>query len=167
MIADERASLSKGQVGWRLGVMALGLLVLLGAQVADTNDWFPLGSLSQYATPRPADGSVVTTSLEGTTDDGTIVQVPLSPASIGMSRAEVESQGARIIENPDLLGGLARSRSQLHPDAIALRELRLVRSERQLRAARLVGPTEVRVLATWVAGPGADPQTHAAGTATR
>lgn len=151
MIQREGTDLSAPQVGWRAGVLGLGVLVLLAGQVADTNDWFPLGSLSQYATPRAADGSVVSTSLEGTTLDGRVVPVPLSPGSIGMSRAEVEAQGQRIIADPDLLGVLARSRARLHPDAPALSELRLVRSEQRLRDARLVGPTEVRVLATWTA----------------
>ncbi|WP_432510234.1 hypothetical protein [Kineococcus sp. SYSU DK001] len=143
--------LSRGSVAWRVGAVGAGLAVLLGGQLVDTNDWFPLGSLSQYATPRPADGSVVTTSLEGTTVDGEVVQVPLTPAGVGLSRAEVEGQGQRIIAHPGLLGDLARSRAALHPDAAPLRELRLVRSERRLRDARLVGPTDVRVLATWTA----------------
>lgn len=149
---DEGADLTRRQVAWRVGALGLGLVVLLGAQFADTNDWFPLGSLSQYATPRPADGNVVTTSLEGTTVDGEVVRVPLSPASMGMSRAEVESQGQRIVADPGLLGVLARSRAALHPGAPELVELRLVRSERQLRDARIVGVPDVEVLATWTAG---------------
>lgn len=149
MTRDEGDDLSRRQVGWRVGAVGLGLAVLLSAQVADTNDWFPLGSLSQYATPRPADGSVVTTSLEGTTVDGEVVRVPLSPSAIGMSRAEVESQGQRIISDPDLLGVLARSRAELHPEAPVLTQLRLVRSERRLSDAQVVGPVDVRVLASW------------------
>lgn len=161
MTAIEETDLSRWQVRWRVSVVGLGLLVLLGAQVADTNDWFPFGSLSQYATPRAVDGSVVSTTLEGTTLDGRVVPVALTPASIGMSRAEVEAQGQRIIADPALLGVLARSRAQLHPGADALHELRLVRSERQLRDARLVGPVTVRVLATWT-DPGSTPPATAA-----
>ncbi|MEW1958893.1 hypothetical protein [Kineococcus sp. NPDC059986] len=143
--------LSPRSVAWRVAALGAGVAVLLGGQLADTNDWFPLGSLSQYATPRPADGSVVSTSLEGTTVDGRTVPVPLSPAAVGLSRAELEGQGQRIIADPALLGDIARSRAALHPGADRLRQLRLVRSEQQMRDARLVGPTEVRVLATWTA----------------
>jgi len=139
------------QIGWRVGALAVGVGVLLTAQVVDTNDWFPLGSLSQHATARPADGSVVATSLEGTTVDGEIVPVRLTPGSVGLSRAEVEAQGQRIIADPALLAGLMASRAALDPDAPALSELRLVRTEQQLRDARLVGPKDVRVLATWSA----------------
>ena len=138
-------------VAWRVAALGAGVVVLLAGQLTDTNDWFPLGSLSQYATPRPADGSVVTTSLEGTTLDGRVVPVALSPASVGLSRAEVEAQGQRIIADPALLGDLARSRAALHPGTEPLRALRLVRTERQLRDSRLVGPDSVRVLATWTA----------------
>ncbi|WP_432544325.1 hypothetical protein [Kineococcus sp. SYSU DK002] len=151
MSATGTGDLSRGSVAWRAGAVCAGLVVLLGGQLLDTNDWFPLGSLSQYATPRSADGSVVSTSLEGTTVDGEVVEVPITPAGVGLSRAEVEGQGQRIIAHPELLGELARSRARLHPDEVPLRELRLVRSERQLRDARLVGPTDVRVLATWTA----------------
>ncbi|GAA0315900.1 hypothetical protein [Kineococcus aurantiacus] len=151
MSTTSTGELPPGSVAWRVAAVGVGLAVLLGGQLADTNDWFPLGSLSQYATPRSADGSVVMTSLEGTTVDGEVVQVPLSPRSIGMSRAEVESQGQRIVADPQLLGVLARSRQQLHPGAAPLRELRLVRSEHQLHDARVVGPAAVRVLATWTA----------------
>lgn len=158
-VPHDAADLSRRQVAWRVGAVGLGLVVLIGAQFADTNDWFPLGSLSQYATPRPADGSVVTTSLEGTTASGEVVHVPLTPTSIGMSRAEVESQGQRIIADPALLGVLDRSRSSLHPDAPALQELRLVRTERELRDSRVVGAPSVRVLATW--RPAGDPSTAA------
>jgi hypothetical protein len=153
VIPREEDDLSPAQVGWRVGALAVGVGVLLAAQVVDTNDWFPLGSLSQYAAARPADGSVVATSLEGTTVDGEVVPVRLTPGSVGLSRAEVEGQGQRIIADPELLGALATSRARLHPQAPALRELRLVRTEQQLRDARLVGPRDVRVLARWTVTP--------------
>ncbi len=136
-------------MAWRVGAVGVGLVVLLGGQLADTNDWFPLGSLSQYATPRPVDGSVVSTSLEGLTTDGRIVPVPLSPGSVGMSRAELEAHGQEIIADPSLLGVLAASHARLRPGSPALRELRLVRSEQSMRNSRLVGSPTVRVLATW------------------
>lgn len=151
MSSASPGELSRGSVAWRVAAVGAGLAVLLAGQLVDTNDWFPLGSLSQYATPRSADGSVVATSLEGTTVDGQDVEVPLGPDSVGLSRSEVESQLQRITADPALLGDLARSRALLHPGAAPLRELRLVRTERRLRDARVVGTPEVRVLATWQA----------------
>lgn len=141
--------LSVPRSAWRVLVLVVGLAVLLGAQLRDTNDWFPLGSLSQYATPRASDGTVVSTYLEGTTADGEVVRVALSPGSVGLSRSELESQQLRVIDHPELLGDLARSRAALHPSAPLLDGLRLVRSSQRLRDATASGAPELTVLAQW------------------
>jgi hypothetical protein len=148
-VDDGPARLSATRSAWRVLVLLLGLVVLVGAQLRDTNDWFPLGSLSQYATPRASDGTVVATYLEGTTDDGEVVQVPLSPGSVGLSRSELESQQLRVVDHPELLGDLARSRAALHPSAPRLAQLRLVRSSQRLQDATAVGAPELTVLAEW------------------
>jgi len=144
-----------GRLGAVLRVLAvlLGGVVLLGGQLRDTNDWFPLGSLSQYATPRSPDGTVVALSLLGTGADGRAVDVALSPQSVGLSRAEVESQQGRIVADPALLGQLAATRARLHPHAEPLRALALVRTTRQLRGGSVVGAPRTQDLARWTASP--------------
>jgi hypothetical protein len=92
---------------------------------------------------------VVSTYLEGTTRDGEVVRVALSPASVGLSRSELESQPGRVVEHPELLGALARSRAALHPSAPVLDDLRLVRSSQRLREASADGEPELTVLAEW------------------
>lgn len=148
-MSDGPPRLSAVRSGWRILVLLLGLGVLLTAQLRDTNDWFPLGSLSQYATPRASDGTVVSTFLEGTTADGEVVRVALSAGSVGLTRSELESQQGRVVEHPELLGELARSRAELHPGAPVLDGLRLVRSTVQLRDSSAQGEPELQVLAEW------------------
>ena len=58
------ATLTPAARGWRLAVVAVGLVVLGYAQFADTNDLFPFGSLSQYATARDMNGTVRSVFLE-------------------------------------------------------------------------------------------------------
>jgi len=152
---EQQAGDDVGRVGGVLRVLAvvLGGAVLLGGQLRDTNDWFPLGSLSQYATPRSPDGTVVALSLQGTGVDGRAVDVALSPQSVGLSRAEVESQQARIVADPALLGQLAATRTHLHPHAEPLGSLALVRTTRRLSGGSVVGTPTTTDLARWTATP--------------
>lgn len=77
------------------------------------------------------------------------MRVALSPGSVGLSRSELESQQLRVIDHPELLGDLARSRAALHPSAPLLDGLRLVRSSQRLRDATASGAPELTVLAQW------------------
>lgn len=115
----------------------------------DTNDLFPLGSLSQYATARDMDGTVRSVYLEADTADGRRVRVALDAREVGVGRAEVEGQLARVLADPSLLQALADARSELRPQEPPLRTLHLMRSERQLRDGVEVGTPAVEELATW------------------
>lgn len=145
--------------GARIGrTLALGaaLVVLTAGQVVDTNDWFPLGSLSQYATARDLDGTVRSVYLEADTADGRRVRVPLDAREVGVGRAEIEGQLSRILADPSLLQALADARADLRPDRPALRTLHLMRSERQLRDGVEVGTPVVQELTTWQVPAGRD-----------
>jgi hypothetical protein len=50
--------LSRLSVGWRIGVTAIALVILTCGQLLNTNDFFPLGSLTQYATAKDLNGTV-------------------------------------------------------------------------------------------------------------
>lgn len=150
------------------GIATVAVLVVLGVgQWRDTNDLFPFGSLSQYATARSMDGTVRSVFLQadtvdtagpdntagpddpGSTNPEDRITVPLDQQVVGVGRAEVEGQLALIVEDPSLLQGLAESYSELHPDRPPLRRLYLMRSQRQLQDGIAVGTATVEELVTW------------------
>ena len=145
--------LSRGGRLARLVALAAALAVLAAGQVLDTNDWFPLGSLSQYATARDMDGTVLSVYLEADTVDGRRIGVPLDAREVGVGRAEIEGQLSRIVDDPSLLQALADARAELRPGRPPMRTLHLMRSERQLRDGVEVGSPSVEELATWQVRP--------------
>lgn len=144
------------------GVVTLAVLAVLGyGQWRDTNDLFPFGSLSQYATARDMNGTVRSVFLQAETagpdspgptagpDAPERITVPLDQQVVGLGRAEVEGQLTRIVDDPSLLQGLAEAYSEMHPDRPPLRRLYLMRSERQLQDGVAVGTATVEELASW------------------
>lgn len=123
---------SRVGIAWRLGLTAAALVILMLGQLRDTNDYFPLGSLSQYATARDMNGTVRSTFIVADTVSGTQVRVPLNPRGVGIGRADIEAQLNRIIDDPSLLQGIADAWAELHPDADQYVKLYLMRNTYQL-----------------------------------
>ncbi|QGH68454.1 hypothetical protein [Pseudactinotalea sp. HY158] len=137
---------------WRLTATFAALAVLTAGQIVDTNDWFPLGSLSQYATPRDLDGTVRSVTLRADFPDAEDRHVALSEHVVGTGRAEVEGQLQRFIDDPELLGVFARSYAQLNPGRPLPEVLYLKRSTQQLRDGEADGEPTVEILVEWHAG---------------
>ena len=137
-------------VSWRLGATFVALVVLTLGQLHDTNDYFPLGSLSQYATPRDMDGTVRSTYIMADTVSGDHVRVPLHKDGVGVGRADIESQLDRIVDDPSLLQGLADAWSELRPDADQYTALYVMRETTQLEDGLQAGEPTVEELTTWV-----------------
>src|SRR5918996_5203596 len=112
----EPIRLSARSVVWRLIVVVVCLVVLAGAQLTDTDDYFPLSRLSQYAFAPGADGVVKSTYIQAVNTDGQQVRVPLNAKGVGVGRAEVEGQLRRIIDDPSLLQAIANGWAGLQPD---------------------------------------------------
>jgi hypothetical protein len=129
-----------------LGVLAYG-------QIRDTNDLFPLGSLSQYATARDMNGTIRSVYLTADTAEASGERISLDQSVVGVGRAEIEGQLDRIVEHPRLLQSLAAAYAELHPNRPLLRVLHLMRSERQLRDGLVVGEPKTEELATWSVQP--------------
>ncbi|TDE10385.1 hypothetical protein [Jiangella asiatica] len=141
--------ISRVGVGWRLGVTAVALTVLTFGQLHDTNDYFPLGSLSQYATPRDMDGTVRSVYMLADTTGGDQVRVPLNPGGVGVGRADIESQLDRIVADPSLLQGIADAWSELHPEADPYVRLYVMRDTFQLEDGLQQGTPTTEELTTW------------------
>ncbi|RCS90544.1 hypothetical protein CIK61_18300, partial [Brevibacterium aurantiacum] len=62
--ATKPKPMSTWSITWRLGATAVALIILTCGQFLNTNDFFPLGSLTQYATAKDLNGTVNSTCIE-------------------------------------------------------------------------------------------------------
>ncbi|HEU4541103.1 MAG TPA: hypothetical protein VFR23_08240 [Jiangellaceae bacterium] len=147
--ADEPLRLSATSVAWRLIVVVVCLVVLIFAQLTDTDDFFPLSRLSQYAYAPGHDGIVKSTYILADTTEGEQVRVPLNSEGVGIGRAEVEGQLSRIIDDPSLLQAIANAWAELHPDQPQYEALYLMRDFYELADGKPSGNRETVELAYW------------------
>jgi hypothetical protein len=141
--------LSAISVAWRLIVVVVCLVVLTFAQLTDTDDFFPLSRLSQYALAPGRDGVVKSTYILADNTEGEQVRVPLNATGVGIGRAEIEGQLGRIIDDPSLLQAIANAWAELHPDQPQYQRLFLKRDIYQLVDGRPAGGRETIELAVW------------------
>src|SRR5699024_12877607 len=88
----------------RAAVMVLLVGILVAAQFLRADNWFPLGSIGQYAYPRDPEGDVINTYVMGTNNTGAEVRVGLTPASAAIAREEFVLHLPKIMEDADVLG---------------------------------------------------------------
>lgn len=138
---------------WRLVVAAAALGALTLGQIHDTNDYFPFGSLSQYATGSNPNGQVRSLYMLADTTDGEQVRVPLNPRGVGVGRAEIEYQLDRILADPSLLQGIADAQEALHPDRAQYTKLYVMRDVYQLVDGAQQGERVTEELTTWEVRP--------------
>jgi hypothetical protein len=102
-----------------------------------------------YSTRNSLDGRVNAARLELQFADGERAQIGISPASVGLRRAEVEGQQDRFEARPRLLGHLAETYETLHPEAPPVVAVRLFDVIVRLRGGRPFGTPVEETLATW------------------
>lgn len=151
--ASPVARLPRKSVAWRLGLTAAALVGLALGQLHDTNDYFPLGSMSQYATARDRDGTVRSTYMLADNADGEQVRVPLNPTGVGIGRAEIEGQIGRIVDDPSLLQAIANAWAALHPLQPRYEVLYVMRDTYHLVDGAPSGERETVELTRWEVGP--------------
>lgn len=145
----ESRILTSSSKTWRLVATALVFGVLTAGQIVNTNDWFPLGTLSQYSYGRPLNSPTRSIGILAVTQEGQEVKVPLNTTGVGIGRAEIEGQAQRIIDDPSILEALARSWHGLHPDQPQYQELKMIRTTRYVEDGIPTGELETELLATW------------------
>jgi len=142
--------MSRIGMGWRIGATAIALVILTAGQFLNTNDFFPLGSLTQYATAKDLNGEVNSTCIAAQfpgEDEPT--KLAFNIDTVGIERGDVESQLPRVIANPELLQTLADSYIRLHPGQPEPERMILCRTTTQLENGRSVGEPVTKVLAEW------------------
>lgn len=142
--------MSKWSICWRITVTAVAFAVLTAGQFLNTNDFFPLGSLTQYATAKDLNGSVNSTCIAAKfPSEDEPRKLGFNTATVGIERGDVESQLDRVIAKPELLQTLADSYVRLHPDEPKPETMILCRETTQLKNGISVGEPTKKVLATW------------------
>ncbi|GAA0037192.1 MULTISPECIES: hypothetical protein [Brevibacterium] len=148
--AKGRKPMSKLGMGWRIAVTAVALIILTAGQFLNTNDFFPLGSLTQYATAKDLNGEVNSTCIAAQfPGEDEPRRLAFNTATVGIERGDVESQLQRVIDNPELLQTLADSYIRLHPGQPEPEKMILCRDTTQLSNGRSVGEPVTRTLAEW------------------
>ncbi|WP_209325697.1 hypothetical protein [Brevibacterium renqingii] len=142
--------LTRLSIGWRIGVTAVALIILTCGQFLNTNDFFPLGSLTQYATAKDLDGTVNSTCISARfPGEDEPRRLAFNTATVGIERGDIESQIDRVVSHPELLQTLADSYVRLHPDEPKPEEMILCRTTTQLENGRSVGEPTLTELANW------------------
>ncbi|MCU4296205.1 hypothetical protein D3I60_03750 [Brevibacterium permense] len=142
--------LSKVSIGWRIVVPAIAFVILTCGQFLNTNDFFPLGSLTQYATAKDLNGTVNSTCIEAEfPGEDEPRRLGFNAATVGIERGDVESQLDRVIAHPELLQSMADSYVRLQPDEPKPETMILCRTTTQLKNGLAVGESEQTTLATW------------------
>ena len=144
--ADAEISLTPRSRSWRLAVSAVVVVLLAVGTFWGSDDDFPFGPLRMYATSTSPNGRVGLTAVWGTTVTGEDVKI--SPGALGMRNAELEGQLPRLVDNPHLLGALARTYHERFPDRPEFVHVRLQRNYKDLEDGEVVGRHTV-VVAEW------------------
>ncbi|MGY5882772.1 hypothetical protein [Modestobacter lacusdianchii] len=136
--------LSPGGRRARLAAAVVVLALLLAGSVWGDDDAFPFGPFRMYSTRADPDTPVVSTRVVGLTAAGE--EVRLSGGEVGLRRAEFEGQLPRISRDPSMLGLLADSYAERHPDAEELVQVQVVQRRFELEDGQRTGEVSDRVL---------------------
>jgi hypothetical protein len=129
-----------------LGVAIVAVLVT--AQFTRGNDWFPLGTLGQYAYPRDPDGAVINTYLTGTTTEGDEVRIGLTARSAGITRVELEVHLDELAHDPSMLAGIVEVWEGNHP-GVELATMTVRQTVHRMANGAVDGEPEERVVLSW------------------
>jgi len=121
----------------RLAVTAVVFALVMAGTVWGNDSDFPFGPFRMYSTRADPDAPVVSTRVVGLTGGGQ--EVRISGGEVGLRRAEFEGQLPRVQEHPPLLGLLAETYAERHPDAESLVTVRVVHRRFELVDGRRTG----------------------------
>ncbi|MEV4655211.1 hypothetical protein [Micromonospora sp. NPDC049301] len=133
----------------RLGVTALGLVLLLVGTLWGSDDDFPFGPFRMYSTSNPPNAPAPDTRVEGVNSTGVVID--LDQDATGIRRAEIEGQQDRYAADPELLAEVADAYAERHPDAAALVEVRIVIRWHGIHAGRPTGRHIDETVVRWQA----------------
>lgn len=152
--APKRKPLSAVGRTWRLGAVAVALVLLIHGSAVGDDDQFPFGPMSQYSFRIDPDGEIRALWVEADLVDGSHQRLDISNAGdVGVARAEIEGQLHLILADPDRLATLAEAWHRLHPDRPELRRIIVGQDVVELADGREAG-RRTDVFTSWNAAPG-------------
>jgi hypothetical protein len=146
---DGPRRLSAAAKGWRIALLATLTALFLAGSLKGDDPWWPFGPWRMFSTSQAATGSVWASAIQVETTPGTWFDAPLSPANVGLNRAEVEGRIPQIVADPSMLGTLAASHSKLRPGSDPWIGVRVVRRETVIVNRVPTGQVNLTILATW------------------
>jgi len=142
--------------GWRVAVAAALAGGYLAGSLVGQDSWWPFGPWRMFATSTAPTGDVTVLALQvAAAADPAWRDSALTPADIGLNRAEVEGRQVELAADPRILRTLASAHARLHPRDPAWTGIRLVRRATVLRDGRPTGELRESVLVQWTAEAGA------------
>jgi hypothetical protein len=147
--ADERMSLSRVGRSWRIVLLGALVALFVAGSLKGDDPWWPFGPWRMFSTSQAPTGAVVAMAIQAETTEGVWFDAALSPANVGLNRAEVEGRIPQILADPAMLGTLAKSHSRLRPHDAPWVGVRLVRRASVIVDRVPTGRVDSSVLATW------------------
>ncbi len=131
-------------------MLILAALFLGGTFVGDDH-WWPFSPWRMYSTSTGPDTAVRSTLIEVRTAAAPEVwsPAPLTPAQVGLNRAEVEGRLDRIRRDPAMLATLATSHGRLRPQDPQWLGIRVVQRSYVLKDRAPTGEVTEEILAQW------------------
>jgi hypothetical protein len=134
----------------RTAVLAALTLAFVLGSVVGQDSWWPFSPWRMFSTSTPPSGTIVSLAVQvRTADEPEWHDTALTPASIGLNRAEVEGRSGVIQAHPAMLGTLAASHARLRPHDAPWTAARLVRRQTVLHDRRPTGEVITTQIATW------------------
>ena len=137
-------------MAWRLAISAVAIAALGWGTVWGSDDHFPFGPLVQFAFYTNPDGYIDSHYIEADTTAGTRIPVRLSSEGVGIPRAEIEGQLARIMADPSILQTIAVAQRANHPEEPQFVTLYLMRDRTILTDGVPADEPITELIATWV-----------------
>ncbi|MFC7486849.1 hypothetical protein ACOCJ7_11470 [Knoellia sp. CPCC 206453] len=138
---------------WRAVLTVVLVALFCAGSLVGNDHWWPFSPWRMFSTSQAATGSVWSTGIEVRTADAPAewIPAPLSPANVGVNRAEIEGRIPQIKADPARLGTLAESHARLRPHSAPWLGLRVVVHKIVVVDRKPTGEVETDVLAEWSA----------------
>jgi hypothetical protein len=140
---------------WRAALVVLLTVGYLAGSLVGDDHWWPLAPWRMFSTSTSPDAAVTVSALQVRTAAEPVWRdTGLTPANVGLNRAEVEGRHNQILADPAMLETLAEAHARLRPADAPWTGVRLVRRSTVLADRAPTGETRERVVAEWTVDGG-------------
>lgn len=131
----------------RLAATLIGAVLLLAGTLIGTDDDFPFGPFSMYASAQKLNAPVADTRIEAVDTRGR--RWTLTQTDTGIRRAEIEGQLDRFVAEPARLAAVASAYERRNPDAPPLTTIAVVVRWHEVHDGRPTGHYHDQTRVVW------------------